>query len=350
MQINKLEIKRYKNLRSFSGDFKQGINFISGPNEAGKSTIVEAITDLFFTDPASTKKAVKEKIGWDCEQSFELCLEFSDDDSAYLLRKDFESGEAFLIKQSSGEEITDKHKILNVIESMTGMGNPDIFLATTTIRQGEIERVSHSSDAIKDKLEGLITGGQEEILASEALNKIEDEIRNIKKEGTRHLGVLQKLHKNKAELIYELDKAKREIEQTASNRVKLRETQELLNGIYAEYEAKKAHMEKASQAFQIEEQLKKLEDSFQDLNNRVKSIKDSEEIVAELREEISDLPKIDSADLSLAEEQSVHSRFLGGKKESLQEKVEELAERVALAKPNILCRLIPGLPAEKRSL
>ena len=340
MQINKLEIKRYKNFRDFNGDFKQGINFISGPNEAGKSTIVEAITDLFFTDPASGRKALKDKVGWDCEQAFELSMEFSDDESAWLLHKDFERGEALLIKQSSGEEISDKRRILEIIDSMTGMANPDIFLATTTIRQGEIERVSYSSEAIKDKLEGLITGGQEEILASDALNKIEDEIRTIKKEGTRHLGVLQKLEKTKAELIYELDKAKREIDQIAANRVKLRETKELLSSIETEYKAKKSHMDKASQAFQIDEKLKKLEDSFQDLNNRVKSIKDSEEIVANLREEIDDLPKIDSADLSLAEEQAVHARFLNNKKEDMQEKVEDLSDRMEEAKPSIFIKLI----------
>ena len=340
MQINKLEIKRYKNFRDFSGDFKQGINFISGPNEAGKSTIVEAITDLFFTDPTSTKKTLKDKIGWDCEQAFELNMEFSDNDSVWLLHKDFELGEAMLIKQSTGEQITDKRRILDVIESLTGMANPDIFLATTTIRQGEIERVSYSSEAIKDKLEGLITGGHEEILASDALNKIEENLRNIKKEGTRHLGVLQKLEKTKAELIYELDKAKREIEQIAANRVKLRETTEFLSGIENEYTTKKAHMEKASKAFEIEEKLKKLEDSFQDLNNRVKSIKDSEEIVANLREEISTLPKIESEDLSLAEEQAVHARFLNGKKEDLQTKVEELSDRVEEAKPNFFVKLI----------
>ena len=231
MQITKLELNRYKNLRSFRETFDRGINLIKGPNEAGKSSIVEAITDLFFTDPGSSRKELKEKIGWDSERSFDLTMEFSIEGQMYRLHKDFEKGETSLLKQSSGEEIVDKKNILNIIESGLGMANRDIYLATTTIRQDEIGTVSKSADAIKDKLEGMITAGQEEVLASDAINKLESSIRDINKQGSKHLGVIQKLEKNKDELIYELDKAKREIDLVGKNRAKLKETQGLLEGI-----------------------------------------------------------------------------------------------------------------------
>jgi DNA repair exonuclease SbcCD ATPase subunit len=339
MQINKLEINRYKNLRSFCQSFESGINFISGPNEAGKSSLVEAITDLLFTDASSTKKELKDKVGWDSEKSFDITMEFTNDDISYRLYKDFESGEAVLIKQSNGEEIRDRNKIMNVIESALGMANRDIFLATTTIRQDEISRVSRSSEAIKDKLEGLITGGHEEVLASEALSKIDENIRNIKKEGHKHFGVIQKLERNKAELVYEHDKAKREIEQIAQNRVKLKETQSLLNGITIEHDAKKAHMEKASKAAQNEERLHEHEERFQDLNNRVKSVQSSENILSDLKKEIADVPKIGVDDLSLAEEQAAQIRYLNSKITTLEEQTDNLAEKIAISKPSMILKL-----------
>ena len=266
-------------------------------------------------------------------------MEFSDDDLSYRLYKDFESGEAVLTKLSDNEEIRDKNKILRVIESALGMANRDIFLATTTIRQDEIGRVSKSSEAIKDKLEGLITGGREEVLASEALSKIEDNIRNIKKEGHKHFGVIQKLEKNKAELVYELDKAKREIEQISQNRIKLKETQSLLTGIKIEHEAKKAHMEKASRAAQNEERLKELEDRFQDLNNRVKSVQSSEKIVTDLKKEIADVPKIETEDLAIAEEQSAQIRYLKTKIDNLEEQTDNLAEKITISRPSIILKM-----------
>ncbi len=339
MQITKLELNRYKNLRSFRETFDKGINFIKGPNEAGKSSIVEAITDLFFTDPGSAKKELKEKIGWDADKAFELAMEFAIEGQIYRLRKDFESGETSLLRQNTGDEVTDRKKILNIIESGLGMANRDIYLATTTIRQDEIGRVSKSAEAIKDKLEGMITAGQEEVLASEAISKIEDSIRNINKQGTKHLGVIQKLEKNRDELIYELDKAKREIDLIGKNRTKLKETQSLLEGIKTEYAAKKSHMEKAEKAIQNEEKLKGLEDRFQDLNNRVTSIQSSETVIADLKKELSDLPKINSEDLSYAEQQSAQVRYLESKANHAEDKVEELSEKLALAKPSMFLSL-----------
>ncbi len=339
MQITKLEISRYKNLRSFRETFGRGINLIKGPNEAGKSSVVEAITDLFFSDPGSTKKELKERIGWDSERSFELAMEFSIDGEMYRLRKDFESGETSLLKQSSGEEIIDKKNILNIIESGLGMANRDIYLATTTIRQDEIGKVSKSADAIKDKLEGMITAGQEEVLASEAINKLEIEIRDINKQGTKHLGVIQKLEKNKDELIYELDKAKREIDQIGKNRAKLKETQGLLEGIRTEYATKKSHMEKAEKAIEKVEKLKALEERFQDLNSRVNSVQASENTIDKLKMELANLPRINYQDVSQAEQQSAQLRYLENKAGHAEEKVEELAEQYTLAKPSIFLKL-----------
>jgi|GEM_PF-1260761 len=339
MQITKLELNRYKNLRSFRETFDRGINLIKGPNEAGKSSIVEAITDLFFTDPGSSRKELKEKIGWDSERSFDLTMEFSIEGQMYRLHKDFEKGETSLLKQSSGEEIVDKKNILNIIESGLGMANRDIYLATTTIRQDEIGTVSKSADAIKDKLEGMITAGQEEVLASDAINKLESSIRDINKQGSKHLGVIQKLEKNKDELIYELDKAKREIDLVGKNRAKLKETQGLLEGIRTEYATKKSHMEKAEQAMQKEEKLKALEERFQDLNSRVTSIQSSENTIEDLKRDLASLPKINYQDLSHAEQQSAQLRYLESKAGHAEEKVEELAEKYALARPGMFMKL-----------
>lgn len=339
MQITKLEINRYKNLRFFSESFERGINLLKGPNEAGKSSLVDAITDLLFSDPSSTKKDLKDKIGWDSDKSFELIMEFAIEGDIYRLRKDFDSGDMILKKLSSGEDITDRKKIMAIIESGLGMANQEIYLATTTIRQDEIGRVSRSSEAIKDKLEGMITAGREEVLASEAISKIENESKNIKKEGTRHFGVIQKLEKNRNELIYELDKAKREIDQIGKNRAKLKETKALLDGIRIEYATKKSHMEKAAKAAENEEKLKDLEERFQDLNNRVKSVQSSEAVLEELKKELGELPVIQSTDLKMAEDQSAQIKYLENKHESAEEKTEGLAEKLALAKPPMVLKV-----------
>ncbi|MBD3382417.1 MAG: AAA family ATPase [candidate division Zixibacteria bacterium] len=340
MKIRRLEILRYKNIESFSAELSDGVNVISGLNESGKSTLVEALTDLLFTDPESTAKRLKENKSWNETQSFELSMDFETGSKRYRLKKNFDVGLTLLTNLESGEEIDNHRKIQSIINNSLGLANKDIYLATSTIRQDEIDLVSRSSDAIKDKLEGLITGGKEEVLASEALKKVEGRIQEIKKEGHKHLGVLQKLQKKKQEMIYELDKAKREIEIVTKNRAKLKETQSLLEGIRTEYQAKKSQMEKAARAAENEERRKNLEERYSDLNNRVKSIKSSDQLLAELKNEISKLPKIDEDDIRLVEEQSAQIRYLENKKSPIEQKAVDLAEKIEQAKPNVLVKVL----------
>ena len=340
MKIRQLEILRYKNIESFSAELSDGVNVISGLNESGKSTLVEALTDLLFTDPESTARRLKENKSWNETQSFELSMDFETGSKRYRLKKNFDVGLTLLTNLESGEEIDNHRKIQSIINNSLGLANKDIYLATSTIRQDEIDLVSRSSDAIKDKLEGLITGGKEEVLASEALKKVEGRIQEIKKEGHKHLGVLQKLQKKKQEMIYELDKAKREIEIVTKNRAKLKETQSLLEGIRTEYKAKKSQMEKAARAAENEERRKNLEERYSDLNNRVKSIKSSDQLLAELKNEISKLPKIDEDDIRLVEEQSAQIRYLENKKSPIEQKAVDLAEKIEQAKPNMLVKVL----------
>ena len=340
MKIRQLEILRYKNIESFSAELSDGVNVISGLNESGKSTLVEALTDLLFTDPESTARRLKENKSWNETQSFELSMDFETGSKRYRLKKNFDVGLTLLTNLESGEEIDNHRKIQSIINNSLGLANKDIYLATSTIRQDEIDLVSRSSDAIKDKLEGLITGGKEEVLASEALKKVEGRIQEIKKEGHKHLGVLQKLQKKKQEMIYELDKAKREIEIVTKNRAKLKETQSLLESIRTEYKAKKSQMEKAARAAENEERRKNLEERYSDLNNRVKSIKSSDQLLAELKNEISKLPKIDEDDIRLVEEQSAQIRYLENKKSPIEQKAVDLAEKIEQAKPNMLVKVL----------
>jgi len=181
MRIEKCEISRYGKLKSFSTDFGVGINLVKGPNEAGKSTLVDALTDALFENPKSKRKDVKARTSWGSEQDFEISLDFESEGKTYTLAKDFESGDVSLLKKSSGETIEDRKRVDSVVAGSLGLSNKEVFLATACIRQDEIARISDSPEAIKDRLEALITGGKEEALASKAISKVRASIKDLTK-------------------------------------------------------------------------------------------------------------------------------------------------------------------------
>ncbi|WDC84778.1 AAA family ATPase [Caloramator sp. mosi_1] len=50
MKLRKVECKQFAGLRDKKVEFSDGLNVVYGKNEAGKSTIVEAISNTIFKD------------------------------------------------------------------------------------------------------------------------------------------------------------------------------------------------------------------------------------------------------------------------------------------------------------
>ncbi|MGI9327153.1 MAG: AAA family ATPase, partial [Pseudomonadales bacterium] len=59
MQLVRLSLKDWRGVRDREISFADGVTVIEGPNEVGKSTIVEALQILFRDLDTSTKAQVK---------------------------------------------------------------------------------------------------------------------------------------------------------------------------------------------------------------------------------------------------------------------------------------------------
>jgi len=335
MQIEKCTIDRYGKLSEFSSSFATGINLIKGPNEAGKSTLVDALTDALFENPKSRKKDIKARTSWGYEKEFSISLDFEAEGASYTLTKDFESGDTKLLKKSSGETLDDRKRVDSLVSDSLGLSNKDLFLATSCIRQDEMARIASSPEAIKDRLEALITGGKEEALASKAIQKIEAHIKDIDYKGYKHKGRLQQLEVEKTDIEYELGKANREIESMKANRQKLRHIRDALAEVKEQLEVKAKQKTNAKRAAEATENVAFLEKRFGELSSRINNIKSSEKKVKELRDENLELPRIDRRDVTTAEEQSAQKRYLESKRDAAVHDLNVTAEKVEEAKPGV---------------
>jgi DNA repair exonuclease SbcCD ATPase subunit len=343
MRIEKCQIDRYGKLDRFSSSFKPGLNLIKGPNEAGKSTLVDALTDALFENPKTTRKDVKARTSWGFEKDFEITLDFESEGLSYSLSKDFDTGSVALLKKSTGETLDDRKRVDSIVSSGLGLSNRDIFLATSCIRQDEMARIANSPDTIKDRLEALITGGKEEALASKAIDRLAAQIVNLKKTGTKHKGQLQALGDRRSELAYDLEKARREIRDVKQSRTRLKNVKTTLEKLREEYEVKTTQRKNAKLAIDIQETTAKLDERFADLMSRTSNIKVSEQTVEKLRRKIADLPKIDKVDVGLADEQTAQRKYLETKREECEQQVDELTGKIDLAKPGTALKLMSVL-------
>ena len=135
MQLKRVKLKNWKNIRKAEIDFSSGINIISGRNEIGKSTIIEAL-EYAFLQPANTKS--RDSIGispWGTSLKGEINVYFvTEQGKTYSLYKSFPGGNSSLaVIGDSGREIElhntntkvqeELFKLLGISEDKSGLFN-----------------------------------------------------------------------------------------------------------------------------------------------------------------------------------------------------------------------------------
>jgi DNA repair exonuclease SbcCD ATPase subunit len=333
MRVEKLGLKRFGKFDKFEIRLSKGINLIKGDNEAGKSTLVEALTCALYDDPKSTKKELKDKTSWGFQKDFEMKLDFEAEGDSYSLEKDFDSGFLKLSKTPSGESWEDKKSIEEIINQKIGIPTKEVFLATACVQQDEISRLDSSVEAIKDKLESLVTGGEEKVKASKIIEHIKEKMGELKKVGTKNLGIIQKYEKDREELTYELEKVRNQNKKMRESQSELTESSSELEKISKESEVKKELLEKAEAASGLEEKQRELEERFHDLNTRIKQTQNSERVVRKLREEASKYIAVSKEDKDKIDELEAKLAFLEEKKNEWVREEEEL-KSVLMASSN----------------
>ncbi|MDX1608348.1 MAG: AAA family ATPase, partial [Candidatus Spechtbacterales bacterium] len=129
MFIQALELKNFKKFADRRIEFPADITVVKGKNEAGKSTIREALIAALFFDPttANIPKYMKEFKSWHTEDLYTLVLHFEANGENYILEKDFEKQKVFL-KNGEGDMLShDFNEIADKLHEFGGYSNKDLF-------------------------------------------------------------------------------------------------------------------------------------------------------------------------------------------------------------------------------
>jgi hypothetical protein len=139
MKIKELTLRNFRRFRQSSIPFAEGINVVKGPNESGKSTMVQALLAAFFWKVEATRKEVRDSVTWGEKDGFVLEMEGDASGQPFQLIKDFSSKRATLVWGSS--ETSDQQEIEESIKEWLGLGSEAAYRSTAGIRHDEgVER------------------------------------------------------------------------------------------------------------------------------------------------------------------------------------------------------------------
>lgn len=285
MILHRLYLRRFLGIVDGSFEFAPGVNVIVGPNEAGKSTLRQAVKTALYENPATTSQEIKGLQTWGVEDGPEIMLEFEIDGRRFSLLKDFANRKILL---TGPDRTWDSNKLVQErLVAALGLPTKQLFEATAQVAQAELERVQLTNIA---KELGRIVGGAGEDVVS-AIRKLDQHVKDMER-GSRSMakdpGVLRMLEEQVASLGAQCDRL---TAGAAAAERKQRELEELKTP-RAEAESllttRRALLENNRKILQRERELEGLRRQERMLGERVKKIDETLAKIAELNRQLEE--------------------------------------------------------------
>ena len=261
VELIKLEIEGFGKFdKKKTINFKKGVNFINGLNEAGKSTILEAILASLFK---YTNTKIEPFFCWTNKDTCRLSLIYkTDKGETFQIISDYKNAKKKLIKiTKSGESevSTTINTIHEYIKEHFGFDEQKVFENTTFIRQSQMAILGDNTtkNKLRDMIEEVLVGSAE-ASATKALKKIKKVAKDSKTEA-------ESLEESLNELQEDLQKA----EEHKSALVKDSGEHDAVSKTLADKEKKFEELKKRKERFDEKEKYQK---EFQGLDKEVKNI------------------------------------------------------------------------------
>jgi hypothetical protein len=161
VKLVKLELDDFRGIRSAVLSFAAGLNVLHGPNELGKSTLVEAIRAGLLV-PTKSKEG-KSYVRWDTSGPARVTLTFESGGKLWRVRKTFGSGYQSVLEQSENvdppryREVARGGDVEGTLRELLGWGiappggkgasaKATSYLVTALLgRQGEVQSIFEAS-------------------------------------------------------------------------------------------------------------------------------------------------------------------------------------------------------------
>jgi DNA repair exonuclease SbcCD ATPase subunit len=345
MLISHLLLRNFGKFENFECDLTPGLNLIKGSNEAGKTTLANAITAALFLDPTEGGKELVGSIRWNSKELPALEAIFSVDGKSIRLAKDFKQGRVE-IGARGGATSSRSDDVEKWLSDNLGISSEEIFKATACINQGEISHIEDSFDAIKDKLESLITGGREDQAASQTIAKIETRIRDISGEDGISGGRLEELNRLADEMNYNIDRLNKAIAGLKSKRADLIQVEMAYKNVRDDFAAKKEKLEKCKVASKLEDIFTKASHEFSEIEVKLSEAQDAIKKIKTLRDREQSIKNIDPRDIKQIDEAEANLIYLRPKRHELENERNEAKSEYDSYKVGqvfIICAIAGGL-------
>jgi len=342
MILNKICLENWGKFRELTEiNFSKGLNILYGPNESGKTTLIDSLRTVFFTKHTSHSEKIKSLVPWGSNLSPKASITFLQNGSCYRITKRFISSEVSLLEKlvnNKWERIAEgdnaDKKVIELVGGklpIRGDTKPEFWGLGQVLWmvQGQpfiSEGVNEETLSSLQKLIGATIESDQEKKLFEIIN---EKFSNIFTQERRDFKKGSEI-RNLREKIEELEKSRKEGERVKEEKEELIrkiEDKEILlrkkkEKLKTELEKKKELKEKVDLAYEhqtnrekLEEEVKRISSEYETLKKQINSIKEGKGKIKDIESENNSLEK--------------EKRKLGKTLQNLQGEISEINENIS---------------------
>lgn len=277
MKVEELSLRNFRRFRQASFSLGEGINVIKGPNESGKSTMLQALLAALYWKVDSNRKDVRDCVSWGEKGGFLLELKGEAEGQSFTLLKDFSSKSVRLqwgdIKTSDGAEIED------CIRRWLGLGSETAFRSTAGIKQDEVSEIAAGRKELSESLQATMTGsegGKDALQAWESLGKELGELLRGTRSPAKNPGTMARVEDEIRRKEASREELARVVEGRAAARRRLDEIAEEVDELTSRLEALESLARDSIERADIEDDIEDFHRRYNSLESAARLIREDE--------------------------------------------------------------------------
>jgi len=251
MRITRLHLSHFKSHEELEIEPAAGLTVIRGPNEAGKSTIQQALELVLFRKADSNREDIRRTWAWGSAAPPEVELGFELEGKPGTLRKRFGGDRSEGELTLGGQTIRDYTLIDEEVAEFIGVPTEDFYRATASVGHRELDAVAGDQPAIADRLQKAISGADRGTAI--AKKKLETAIQRYRTEGHKNPGLLKVVREETALLEAELANGERALTRLQADRAQWVEAHERREELDVQLTRQQADLAEAQRAGSLAE-------------------------------------------------------------------------------------------------
>lgn len=293
MRIRRLKMVNFKRFADDEIALEPGLNLIVGPNESGKSTIVEALGAALFCDPASKARTVKRLERWGTDGATRLELDFDHAGNRYRLVKDFGAGTVELSDSTGAEVIADRHRVDARVRELVGFRTNDAFESVAAVRQGELNVLEAQSrrGELVPMIERKMTSSSGRLDAASVLDRLEKEIARLRvgrDRPAKNPGPLKRLADEREEITHKIQRVRASWASVLESMNQLAREREELDGVRLDLDRVERALSAEERRGDLSGELLRVTESLGELEAKIGRIRKIQSDLAEAWDKIGE--------------------------------------------------------------